>query len=63
MVFASAGADGIIRVWDVNTYELIKTLRGHTEGVNSIAFNEQGDLLASGSVQEGALRIWGFPSE
>ena len=38
-----------IRLWNAHTGELIKTLRGHTSVVNSIAFSPDGNTIASGS--------------
>jgi WD40 repeat protein len=38
-----AGADGIVRLWDVPTREQIEPpLRGHTRPVSSVAFSPDG---------------------
>ena len=38
-----------IRLWNANTGELIKTLKGHTSVVNSVVFSPDGNTIASGS--------------
>ena len=38
-----------IRLWNANTGELIKTLKGHTSVVNSVVFSPDGKTIASGS--------------
>lgn len=45
----SGGLDNLIKVWDVKTGALIKTLIGHEGWVDSLAFSPDGRLLASGS--------------
>ena len=35
----SASKDSLIKVWDIETGELIKELNGHTNGVCSISFS------------------------
>jgi WD40 repeat protein len=45
-VIASAGADGTVRLWNVDTGEPIsQPLRGHTDWVNSVAFAPDGRSL------------------
>ena len=62
-LLASAGQyDTDIRLWDVETWETRTILRGHTSGpggsgVYRLAFNQSGDLLASGG-GDGSLRVW-----
>ncbi len=38
-LIASAGEDAAIKIWDIDTGKLEKTLRGHTEKVNSLDFD------------------------
>lgn len=46
-LLASASEDASIKLWDSETGENDKTLRGHTKKINSLAFNNQGTILAS----------------
>ncbi len=53
------GAGGTIRVWDIETYEEIATLRGHTEMVYCLTLHE--NKLYSSAVLEarrGLIRSW-----
>ena len=56
--------DSNIRLWDVQSGELLKTLKKRTafedfEGrdVNSVVFNPNGNMIASGS-SNGTIRLW-----
>ena len=53
---ASGSADNTIRIWNSTTGKLLKTLRGHTRWVTSLAVLQDG-TLASGS-NDGIIRIW-----
>jgi len=46
----------LIRLWDTETGNCIRTFKGHTKFVCSLAFREDG-LLASGS-GDGLIKIW-----
>jgi WD40 repeat protein len=54
-VLASAGQDGVVRLWNVETGSLLAELRGHRASINALAFHD--DLLASVS-EDGTLRAW-----
>lgn len=53
----SGGNDCVIRVWDLNTNQLIRQLGGHAGPVRTLALAESQELLISGS-EDGSLRIW-----
>jgi len=53
----SAGVDGMIRLWDVETGELVRTLEGHTDWVEAVAFSSDGAQILSAS-WDTALKLW-----
>ncbi len=56
-IAATASTDHTIRLWDVATGSLIRTLLGHTNSASSLAFAPDGRTLASGS-DDTTVRIW-----
>ncbi len=54
---ASGAADGAIRLWNTSSGQLLTTLRGHQQDVNSVAFYPNGRQLASCS-SDATARIW-----
>ena len=46
-----------IKLWNVEYYYEIATLRGHSNSVNSVAFNNSGTILASGS-NDMTIKLW-----
>ncbi len=56
--FVSAGGeDGIVRLWDAQTGELLHNLLGHSDRINCIAFSPDGKRLASASADT-TVKIW-----
>jgi WD40 repeat protein len=53
--------DHSIRVWDVNTAKVIRTLQGHTDEITSLTFSRDGSQLASASKDQN-IRIWNLSS-
>jgi serine/threonine protein kinase/WD40 repeat protein len=57
-LLATAGANGLIYLWDLaNPRQAPTLLRGHEAEVSSVVFNHTGDLLAS-SAWDGTTRLW-----
>ncbi len=58
-MMATGGNDQQVRLWvaGANGYSLFKQLSGHSAAVNSVVFDHQGQLLASGS-DDRTIRLW-----
>jgi len=54
---ASSGTDRVVRIWDVETGDLVDMLIEHEEPVLSVAFSPDGKQVASGGYA-GIIRIW-----
>ena len=54
---ASAAQDDTVKLWDVNTGELLDTLRGHQGAVYNAVFSPDAARLATAS-HDGTVRIW-----
>lgn len=58
---ATGSADRMIKLWDVASGKLIKSLEGHTHHVTAIAWNVNLQQLASGSA-DATVKIWDIRS-
>jgi hypothetical protein len=54
---ATAGADGVVRLWNAATLEHERDLAGHTALVRSVVFSADGSRLVSAGF-DNTLRIW-----
>ncbi|KAI8975694.1 WD40-repeat-containing domain protein [Mycotypha africana] len=54
---ASCGVDGLIMIWDGNTFELVKKVDQHTGFVKGITWDPAGKFLASQS-DDKRVKIW-----
>lgn len=61
-VFASGSEDATVKVWDFETGEFERTLKGHTNAVQAVAFNSAGTLLASASADL-SIKLWDFSTD
>ncbi|MBA3321478.1 MAG: caspase family protein [Pyrinomonadaceae bacterium] len=56
-LLAMAGVDKTVKLWNVETRQVVGTLAGHSGLANSIAFSPEGRTLASGGWDK-AIRMW-----
>lgn len=60
---ATGGTDNTIKIWDVKNSQLLHTLSGHIDDVQTIAFSPDGQVLASGAggwdnPGESTIKLW-----
>lgn len=53
----AGGLDNIIRIWDIETGQMVERLGGHKDSVYTIAFTYDGKGLISGSLDK-ELMYW-----
>ncbi|HIK14644.1 MAG TPA: WD40 repeat domain-containing protein [Leptolyngbyaceae cyanobacterium M33_DOE_097] len=51
------GKENVIRLWDSHTGVLLHQLEGHLSLVSALAFNADGSVLISGSL-DGSIKLW-----
>jgi len=56
-LLASAGMDGITKVWSLATHEEAFSLNGHAAAITALAWNSDGNRLASAS-EDGTVKLW-----
>lgn len=55
--FASSGGDKNVFLWDVTQGEIVRRFSGHLGKVNSVAWNSNDQVLATGSFDT-TIRLW-----
>jgi WD40 repeat protein/class 3 adenylate cyclase/GTPase SAR1 family protein len=60
-LLAAPLADGTIRLWDVESGECVRILRGHEDKVYCVTFDPKGGLMASGS-SDRTVKVWELAS-
>ncbi len=58
-ILATGSYDSTIKLWNIETGEVIRTLRGHTSGLRALQFDDR--LLVSGSL-DNTVKIWNWRS-
>lgn len=56
-LFAVASDGGVIRLYRVNDFQLVRVLEGHQDRVQSVVFHPDGQTVASGSADR-SVRLW-----
>jgi hypothetical protein len=54
---ATVGDDKIVRIWEVATGRLVRTMAGHTATIYTLAYSEDGRQLATGG-SDMTVRLW-----
>jgi len=57
LTLVSGGVDRLVRIWDIETGRLLRSLRGHTHDIRTAAFTPDGQILATGS-EDRTIRLW-----
>ncbi len=57
----TVGVDGNLSVWDIETLQLIKTVKAHSVEIWNVCINPAGTLLITGA-EDSTAKIWNFPS-
>ncbi|MGK7958132.1 MAG: WD40 repeat domain-containing protein, partial [Crocosphaera sp.] len=56
-IIATGSVDKTIKLWDLETGELIKTLSDHSQHINSVSFNANGKVLVS-AAEDTTIKLW-----
>jgi pre-mRNA-processing factor 19 len=56
-IFGTGHSDSMIRIWDAASASNVATFEGHSKGISSLCFSENGYHLISGSA-DGLVKFW-----
>ncbi|WP_414516220.1 NB-ARC domain-containing protein [Nostoc sp. PCC 9305] len=56
-LLASGSADRTIKLWDISIGQVVRTLQGHSYGVNTVVFSPDGQSLISKDVSQ-TIKLW-----
>ncbi|MEB3277724.1 MAG: hypothetical protein VKK42_02230 [Lyngbya sp.] len=57
LIFISGSADQTLKIWDVETDQILETWVAHNKDVNTIAIAKNGETLISGG-SDNTIKIW-----
>lgn len=58
IILGTGTSDGKLRLWDVKAQSNVATLENHKGKISSIAFSENGYMVATAAEGEGVVRLW-----
>jgi WD40 repeat protein/serine/threonine protein kinase len=59
---AAACGDNTVKVWDIRTRKVVKTLSGHEAYVYSVAFRPPGGRYLASASADRTIRVWDLPT-
>lgn len=58
-IFASCSLDRTIKIWNINTGQLLHNISAHSSGITCVTFSNDGNILASSSAYPNAtIKLW-----
>ena len=57
LTLISGGAECLVRMWDIESGRLLRSLRGHTKDIRAIVITPDGQTIATGS-EDRTIRLW-----
>jgi len=56
-LLTTGGFDKVVKLWEINNGNLIRTFKGHENQIQSGIFNEKGDLIITGGLDNSVI-VW-----
>ncbi len=57
LILVSGSLDKMVKIWNLNTGELLRALAGHGDAVNSVAITPDGQIVVSCG-DDGSIKLW-----
>lgn len=58
----AGGSDAVLRIWDIQSGQLVWNLSGHTAGITTVAYSPDGRYILSGD-RQGVANLWNVESK